>query len=112
MGGARGDVVAGGDAVPLRPAAGRGGGKEPPPPRRYTFAMRPRRSAPALLMLIALAIAAGGCGGSPFVDEGPVRSPFDRYQTLRGERRQKTTIDSFGRERPALRVRLAPLDSE
>jgi hypothetical protein len=51
-----------------------------------------------------------GCSGTPFKDREQVRSPYERYQVLRGEARPKTVTDSFGREQPALRARLAPLD--
>ena len=52
-----------------------------------------------------------GCTGSPFKDQTQVRTPYERYQVLRGEARPKTEVDSFGREQPALRARLAPLDT-
>jgi len=59
---------------------------------------------------LGLGLLLGGCAGSPFVTETPVRSPYERYDILRGTARPATTIDSFGRERPALRARLAPRD--
>lgn len=59
---------------------------------------------------LSVGLVLGGCAGSPFVSEAPVRSPYERYEILRGTARPATTIDSFGRERPALRARLAPLD--
>jgi len=62
------------------------------------------------LALVGLALTMGGCSGSPFVSEAPVRSPYERYDILRGTARPATTIDSFGREQPALRARLAPRD--
>ena len=49
-----------------------------------------------------------GCESSPLAAESAVRTPYDRYRTLRGTERPRTTVDSFGRERPALRARLAP----
>ncbi|MEM1356507.1 MAG: hypothetical protein AAF911_12535 [Planctomycetota bacterium] len=52
------------------------------------------------------------CTGTPFKDAKQVRTPYERYQVLRGEQRPKTYIDSFGREQPALRARLAPLDQQ
>ena len=58
-----------------------------------------------------LVVLHGGCSGTPFKDQQQVRTPYERYQVLRGESRPKTEIDSFGREQPALRARLAPLDT-
>jgi hypothetical protein len=60
--------------------------------------------------LVALGALQLGCTGTPFKDQVQVRSPYERYQVLRGEARPKTVTDSFGREQPALRARLAPLD--
>ncbi len=60
--------------------------------------------------LTAGLLLAGCAGGSPFAGPAPLRSPYERYDTLRGNTRPATTVDSFGRERPALRERLAPLD--
>ena len=57
-----------------------------------------------------LGLLLSGCSSSPFSAEAPVRSPYERYEILRGNDRPATTIDAFGRERPALRSRLAPLD--
>jgi len=59
---------------------------------------------------LCVGLTLGGCSSSPFVSEAPVRSPYERYEILRGTARPATMIDSFGRERPALRARLAPLD--
>lgn len=61
-------------------------------------------------LLIAIAVSAVGCTGTPFKDQRQVRTPYERYQVLRGEQRPKTYTDSFGQEQPALRARLAPLD--
>ena len=59
---------------------------------------------------ICLSLWLVGCSGTPFRDEVRVRTPYERYQTLRGQARPTTYTDSFGREKPNLRVRLAPLD--
>ena len=61
--------------------------------------------------LIAWSVLQIGCTGTPFQDQVQVRSPYERYQVLRGNGRPKTVTDSFGREQPALRQRLAPLDA-
>lgn len=60
--------------------------------------------------LVISVMFASGCTGTPFRDAQQVRTPYERYQVLRGEQRPKTYTDSFGREQPALRARLAPLD--
>ncbi|MEM1109037.1 MAG: hypothetical protein AAGH99_10150 [Planctomycetota bacterium] len=60
--------------------------------------------------LIAIVMFASACTGTPFREGAQVRTPYERYQVLRGENRPRTTTDSFGREQPALRARLAPLD--
>ncbi|MEM9883462.1 MAG: hypothetical protein AAF800_11140 [Planctomycetota bacterium] len=62
------------------------------------------------LGVVFLLAAAGGCQGTPFKDAERLRTPYERYQTLRGEARPKTVTDSFGKEQPALRARLSPLD--
>ncbi|MEE9403778.1 MAG: hypothetical protein V3V20_02690, partial [Algisphaera sp.] len=77
---------------------------------RYTWGMRNSGLSGVGGMLLLLAAACSGCAGSPFSVEAPVRSPYERNQILRGESRPSTEIDSFGRSRPALRSRLAPLD--
>ena len=64
----------------------------------------------AYLLILAVAFVPA-CGGTPFRDQAQVRTLYERYQVSRGESRPKTVIDSFGREQPALRQRLAPLDS-
>jgi len=69
-----------------------------------------RLSQLVLAALLGVGLLLGGCAGSPFTTEAPVRSPYERYDILRGTARPATTVDSFGRERPALRARLAPLD--
>lgn len=61
--------------------------------------------------LIAAMMLATGCGIAPFGDRKRPRTPYARYQTLHGEDRPKTYTDSFGREQPALRARLSPLDA-
>ncbi|MEM8737511.1 MAG: hypothetical protein AAGG38_03400 [Planctomycetota bacterium] len=65
----------------------------------------------ASLGLFLTLMGIGGCApGTPFKDSDRVRTPYERYQVLRGEKRPKTVTDSFGKEQPALRARLAPLD--
>ncbi|NBC10848.1 MAG: hypothetical protein GVY24_03820 [Planctomycetes bacterium] len=55
-------------------------------------------------------LAAGGCA-DPLFPENMPRSPYDRYLALRGQSRPEVELDVNGREKPALRRRLAPLDT-
>lgn len=55
-------------------------------------------------LLIAL-LAGTGCRKSPLPSDAP-RSPYERYDALRGQTVPKTVTDSFGREQPNLRGRL------
>ena len=59
--------------------------------------------------LIGVLTFASACTGSPFTDADQLRTPYERYQVLRGEQRPRTYVDSFGRDQPALRARLSPL---
>lgn len=59
--------------------------------------------------LVAVVVCVSACAGAP-LSERRDRTPYERYQALRGESRPKTVTDSFGKEHPALRQRLAPLD--
>lgn len=61
-----------------------------------------------LLWVMAL-LCVGGCEKGLF-PEGTPRSPYDRYMTLRGDYKPPVELDAYGRERPALRQRLQPLD--
>lgn len=63
-----------------------------------------------LVLLTIFACAGGGCGRALFPEEQP-RSPYQRYNSLRGRNTQTTEMDAFGRERPNLRDRLRPLDA-
>lgn len=57
---------------------------------------------------MAVVMLGGGCAKQLFPEDVP-RSPYERYQMLRGQDRPKTYTDVFGVERPALRERLKPL---
>ncbi len=52
----------------------------------------------------------GGCQKALYTD-GAARTQYERYQTLRGEYRPPRQRTALGEERPALRQRLAPLDT-
>jgi len=62
-----------------------------------------------ILLGLAGLVLLGGCEHGLF-PEGTPRSPYDRYMTLRGEYKPPVELDAYGRERPALRQRLQPLD--
>ncbi len=72
-------------------------------------AIRSTRTLPLPLIAgIGFAVLAG-CARSPIVDEA-ARSPYERYDDLRGRNVPRTTIDSFGRERLNLEGRLKAPD--
>ena len=50
-----------------------------------------------------------GCEKPLFVPNQP-RTPYDRYQVLRGQGRPATEDNAYGGKEPALRQRLEPLD--
>ena len=50
-----------------------------------------------------------GCGTNPLSSDLP-RTPYGRYQALRGGEPPQEEVDSFGNLRPALRARLRPMD--
>lgn len=55
--------------------------------------------------------AAGGCEKPLFPANAP-RTPYERYQVLRGQARRDTEQNAFGVEQPALRSRLRPLQQQ
>lgn len=65
-----------------------------------------------LVVLLAMGVAggfAGGCG-RPLFPEDAARSPYERYMALRGDAAPQSEKNSYGREQPALRQRLRPMD--
>ncbi len=50
-----------------------------------------------------------GCAQNPLRSDLP-RTPYGRYQALRGGEPPQTELDTFGNPRPALRDRLRPMD--
>lgn len=50
-----------------------------------------------------------GCIRSPLSSDLP-RTPYGRYQALRGGEPPQEELDTFGNPRPALRARLQPMD--
>ena len=71
------------------------------------------------MIKVSLAIAAllgsgwllAGCTQSPLYSELP-RTPYGRYQALRGGEPPQEEVDTFGNPRPALRARLSPKDQQ
>jgi len=54
-------------------------------------------------------LIAAGCTQSPLSSDLP-RTPYGRYQDLRGGEPPQNEPDTFGNMRPALRARLEPMD--
>ncbi len=63
----------------------------------------------SMLPVAALLLGLIGCTDPLFPEDQP-RTPYDRYADLRGESRPAKEMKPTGREGPALRERLAPLD--
>ena len=72
-----------------------------------------RRTAFLLFMLPVLLAAAllPACARSPIPASAP-RSPYERFEVLRGEKPPKTITNSFGRQQPNLRGRLGGTSSQ
>lgn len=49
-----------------------------------------------------------GCQDKLFPQDA-ARSPYSRYQSLRGQEEPMTMTDPYGNEQPALRARLTPM---
>ncbi|MEM1354043.1 MAG: hypothetical protein AAGH88_04080 [Planctomycetota bacterium] len=60
-------------------------------------------------VLILLSLGLGACTKSPFYNEYP-RTPYERYQMLRGTDAPRYEYDTYGNRQPALRPRLTPPD--
>lgn len=71
-----------------------------------------KRNALKLLTLAALAAAALGAAGCnrPLLSPQETRSPFDSYDSVRGQYASQKAYDYTGRERPNILQRLAPKD--
>lgn len=63
-----------------------------------------------VLMVSAGGLILSGCE-KPVFPPSAQRTPYERYQVLRGEYRPPTETNAFGGEQPALRDRLTPLYS-
>lgn len=75
--------------------------------------LRSMRGRVARMQVVGAGLVLAGMVGcnKPLFPEGAPRTPYDRYLTLRGQARPKTELDVNGREKPALRARLAPLQT-
>lgn len=67
------------------------------------------RMGQVLFVLLAGLIWLAGCGTNPLSSDLN-RTPYGRYQALRGGEPPQEEADSFGNMRPALRARLRPMD--
>jgi len=65
----------------------------------------------AIGVLVLVCLGLGACTKSPFYNKYP-RTPYERYQMLRGTDAPRTEYDSYGNPRPALRARLTPPDRQ
>ena len=74
-------------------------------------APRSRRSLAHLALLALPCVGVTlGCARSP-MEDAAARSPYERYDDLRGRGVPRTTVDSFGRERLNLEGRLGDAGS-
>ena len=89
----------------VRPLTRERGQTRTPLPHVTMHAMRTAR---AMLILGSLALCLAGCEKPLFPKDAP-RTPYERYQALRGQQRSATEQNAFGGEEPALRERLRPL---
>lgn len=64
-----------------------------------------------LVALLGTISLLGGCEKQLF-PKNAVRTPYDRYQMLRGQSRMATETNAYGGDQPALRDRLRPLDQQ
>lgn len=64
----------------------------------------------AMCAIVLSLLAAGLCGcEKALFTESMARSPYERYELLRGRPRNATEPNAFGGKQPALRERLRPL---
>ena len=64
-----------------------------------------------LVSLLGSLTLLNGCEKALF-PEGASRTPYERYQLLRGQHRIATETNAYGGNQPALRDRLRPLDDQ
>ena len=67
------------------------------------------RTGQVVMVLMVGLIGLAGCGTNPLTSDLN-RTPYGRYQALRGGEPPQEELDSFGNSRPALRARLRPMD--
>jgi len=61
-----------------------------------------------IIPLIAIILLLGGCEKALFPDN-TTRSPYERYDAIRGRQRQAHEENAYGGSQPAIRDRLKPL---
>lgn len=69
--------------------------------------LKPRPVVPLFALAIAALACACGCS-KPLLAPADQRTPFDRYDAIRGTYATQYVEDKFGRRQPNLRARLAP----
>ena len=74
-----------------------------PTPTRWSD----RTPALAALLVMAMAGSFAGCA-KPLLSRNEERTPFDRYDGVRGQVAPQVVEDEFGRFQPNVRGRLAP----
>lgn len=74
----------------------------------FRSVVQSRSTVAALATLIVIALCSG-CEQPLFVQNQP-RTPYERYQILRGQYRPAMQQNVYGGDEPALRDRLRPLD--
>jgi hypothetical protein len=67
------------------------------------------KSAGLTLLSAGLLTLAGGCN-RPLLSPEETRTPFDSYDSVRGQYAPQKLIDELGREKPNLRQRLSAKD--
>ena len=68
-----------------------------------------RRVLEIVILTLVGSGAVSGCERPLFTPNQP-RTPYERYQVLRGQGRPSTEENAYGGKEPALRQRLEPLD--
>ena len=69
--------------------------------------MKTRNSKAALLAMVVLAAFSSACT-RPLLSPEETRSPFDSYDSVRGQYATQKLSDEFGREKPNIYQRLSP----
>jgi len=71
-----------------------------------------RRVGRLCIWVVCLMCVGMGCENKPLFPPDVPRTPYERYQKLRGQNRSMTQENAYGGQQPALRGRLKPLDDQ